>query len=73
LRYYAGLPESEIAAAMGISRGAVQSHTARGCPCFARLSNRPTRNPPIPATATRAVSARCRPRRRSGPRSRSGR
>lgn len=30
LRYYAGLPESEIAAAMGISRGAVQSHTARG-------------------------------------------
>ena len=30
LRYYAGLPEGEIAAAMGISRGAVNSHTARG-------------------------------------------
>jgi RNA polymerase sigma-70 factor (sigma-E family) len=30
LRYYAGLPESEVAAAMGISLGAVQSHTARG-------------------------------------------
>jgi RNA polymerase sigma-70 factor (sigma-E family) len=30
LRYYAGLPEGEIAAAMGISRGAVKSHTARG-------------------------------------------
>lgn len=30
LRYYAGLSEGEIAAAMGISRGAVNSHTARG-------------------------------------------
>jgi len=30
LRYYAGLPEGEVAAAMGISRGAVNSHTARG-------------------------------------------
>jgi len=30
LRYYAGLPEDQIAAAMGISRGAVNSHTARG-------------------------------------------
>jgi RNA polymerase sigma-70 factor (sigma-E family) len=30
LRYYAGLPEGEIADAMGISRGAVKSHTARG-------------------------------------------
>jgi RNA polymerase sigma-70 factor (sigma-E family) len=30
LRYYADLPEAEIAAAMGISRGAVKSHTARG-------------------------------------------
>ena len=28
LRYYAGLSEAEIAAAMGISRGAVKSHTA---------------------------------------------
>ncbi len=30
LRYYAGLSRSEIAAAMGISRGAVNSHTAHG-------------------------------------------
>jgi RNA polymerase sigma-70 factor (sigma-E family) len=30
LRYYADLSEPEIAAAMGISRGAVKSHTARG-------------------------------------------
>jgi RNA polymerase sigma-70 factor (sigma-E family) len=30
LRYDAGLSEGEIAAAMGISRGAVKSHTARG-------------------------------------------
>ena len=30
LRYYADLSEAEIAAAMGISRGAVRSHTARG-------------------------------------------
>ena len=30
LRYYAELSEAEIAEAMGISRGAVKSHTARG-------------------------------------------
>jgi RNA polymerase sigma-70 factor (sigma-E family) len=30
LRYYADLSEAEIAEAMGISRGAVKSHTARG-------------------------------------------
>jgi RNA polymerase sigma factor (sigma-70 family) len=30
LRYYADCSEAEIAAAMGISRGAVKSHTARG-------------------------------------------
>ena len=30
LRYYADLSEEEIAAAMGISRGAVKSHTMRG-------------------------------------------
>jgi RNA polymerase sigma-70 factor (sigma-E family) len=30
LRYYADLSEAEIAAALGISRGAVKSHTARG-------------------------------------------
>jgi RNA polymerase sigma-70 factor (sigma-E family) len=30
LRYYADLSEAQIASAMGISRGAVKSHTARG-------------------------------------------
>ena len=30
LRYYSDLSEEQIAAAMGISRGAVKSHTARG-------------------------------------------
>jgi RNA polymerase sigma-70 factor (sigma-E family) len=30
LRYYADLSEAEIASTMGISRGAVKSHTARG-------------------------------------------
>ena len=30
LRYYASLPEAEIAASMGISKGAVRHHTARG-------------------------------------------
>jgi RNA polymerase sigma factor (sigma-70 family) len=30
LRYYAELSEAEIAEAMGCSRGAVKSHTARG-------------------------------------------
>jgi RNA polymerase sigma-70 factor (sigma-E family) len=30
LRYYADLSEAQIAATMGISRGAVKSHTARG-------------------------------------------
>jgi DNA-directed RNA polymerase specialized sigma24 family protein len=29
LRYYAGLSEAEIASAMGISRGAVKSHSSR--------------------------------------------
>jgi RNA polymerase sigma factor (sigma-70 family) len=30
LKYYADLSEAQIASAMGISRGAVKSHTARG-------------------------------------------
>jgi DNA-directed RNA polymerase specialized sigma24 family protein len=30
LRYYADLSEAQIAEAMGVSRGAVKSHTSRG-------------------------------------------
>jgi RNA polymerase sigma-70 factor (sigma-E family) len=30
LRYYADLPEAQVASAMGISRGAARSHAARG-------------------------------------------
>lgn len=37
LRYYADLSEAEIAAAMGISRGAVKSHTARGMAALRKL------------------------------------
>jgi RNA polymerase sigma factor (sigma-70 family) len=36
LRYYAGLSQGEIAAAMGISRGAVNRHTAHGLSCAGR-------------------------------------
>jgi RNA polymerase sigma-70 factor (sigma-E family) len=34
LRYYADLSEAQIAAALGISRGAVKSHTARAKGCL---------------------------------------
>lgn len=34
LRYYADLSEAQIAAALGISRGAVKSHTARAKDCL---------------------------------------
>jgi RNA polymerase sigma-70 factor (sigma-E family) len=37
LRYYADLPESEIADVMGISRGTVKSTTARGLAALGRI------------------------------------
>ena len=37
LRYYAGLPEQEVAAAMGVSRGTVKSTTARGLAALGRI------------------------------------
>jgi RNA polymerase sigma-70 factor (sigma-E family) len=37
LRYYADLPEAEIAEVMGISRGTVKSTTARGLAALARI------------------------------------
>jgi DNA-directed RNA polymerase specialized sigma24 family protein len=37
LRYYAGLPEQEIARAMGVSRGTVKSATSRGLATLGRI------------------------------------
>jgi RNA polymerase sigma-70 factor (sigma-E family) len=37
LRYYAGLPEQEVAQAMGISRGTVKSNTSRGLATLGRI------------------------------------
>jgi RNA polymerase sigma-70 factor (sigma-E family) len=34
LRYYADLPEAQIAAAMGISKGAVKAHASRAMDCL---------------------------------------
>jgi RNA polymerase sigma-70 factor (sigma-E family) len=42
LRYYADLSEAEIAAIMGISRGAVKSHTARGMAALREALERDT-------------------------------
>jgi RNA polymerase sigma-70 factor (sigma-E family) len=42
LRYYAELSEAEIAATMGISRGAVKSHTARGMSALRSLLRQET-------------------------------
>ena len=36
LRYYAGLGEAEIAASLGVSRGAVKSHASRGIAALTR-------------------------------------
>ena len=37
LRFYAGLPEQEIARAMGVSRGTIKSTTARGLAALGRI------------------------------------
>lgn len=37
LRYYAGLPEQEVARAMGVSRGTIKSTTARGMAALGRI------------------------------------
>lgn len=41
LRYYGDLSEAQIAAAMGISRGAVKSHTARGMAALRNVLEQP--------------------------------
>jgi RNA polymerase sigma-70 factor (sigma-E family) len=48
LRYYADLSEEEIAAAMGISRGAVRSHTSRGRSALRAALERDTSQPADP-------------------------
>jgi RNA polymerase sigma-70 factor (sigma-E family) len=48
LRYYAGLSEDRIAAAMGISRGAVKSHTARGLSALRAALEQATSQPDLP-------------------------
>jgi RNA polymerase sigma-70 factor (sigma-E family) len=48
LRYYADLSEAEIAATMGISRGAVKSHTARGMSALRAALEQATSQPVRP-------------------------
>jgi RNA polymerase sigma factor (sigma-70 family) len=48
LRYLADLSEEEVAAAMGISRGAVKSHTARGMSALRAAREQATSQPADP-------------------------
>ena len=48
LRYYTGLSEQEIAAAMRISRGAVKSHTARGLAALRAAAEQASSHPARP-------------------------
>jgi len=54
LRYYADLSEAEIAAAMGISRGAVKSHTARGMAALRAALEQELWRAPAPAAPPRS-------------------
>ena len=58
LRYYADLSEEEIAAAMGISRGAVRSHTFRGMSALRAALERDTSQPADPPDSGDAGSGR---------------
>jgi RNA polymerase sigma-70 factor (sigma-E family) len=58
LRYYADLSEEEIAAAMGISRGAVRSHTVRGMSALRAALERDTSQPADPPDSGDAGSGR---------------
>jgi RNA polymerase sigma-70 factor (sigma-E family) len=58
LRYYADLSEEEIAAAMGISRGAVKSHTARGMSALRAALEQATSQPADPPDSGDAGSGR---------------
>ena len=56
LRYDAGLSEGEIAAAMGISRGAVNSHTARGLSALGAAPDQASSHPARPRDSDDAGS-----------------
>jgi RNA polymerase sigma-70 factor (sigma-E family) len=58
LRYFADLSEEEIAAAMGISRGAVKSHTSRGMSALRAALERATSQPAAPPDSGDAGSGR---------------
>jgi RNA polymerase sigma-70 factor (sigma-E family) len=58
LRYYADLSEEEIAAVMGISRGAVKSHTSRGMSALRAVLERATSPPADPPDSGDAGSGR---------------
>jgi RNA polymerase sigma-70 factor (sigma-E family) len=58
LRYYADLSEEEIAAAMGISRGAARSHTARGMSALRAALEQATSQPADPPDSGDAGSGR---------------
>ena len=57
LRYYAGLPEGEAAAAMGISRGAVNSHTAHGLSALRAAVEQASSHPARPRDSDDARSS----------------
>ena len=57
LRYYAGLPEGETAAAMGISRGAVNSHTAHGLSALRAALDQASSHPARPRDSDDAGSS----------------
>ncbi len=56
LRYDAGLSEGEVAAAMGISRGAVNSHTARGLSALRAALDQASSQPARPGDSDDAGS-----------------
>jgi RNA polymerase sigma-70 factor (sigma-E family) len=57
LRYYAGLSQGEIAAAMGISRGAVNSHTAHGLSALRAALEQASSHPARPGDSDDAGSS----------------
>ena len=61
LRYYGGLSPGEIAAAMGISRGAVNSHTARGLSALRAALDQASSHPARPRDSDDAGSSHDQP------------